>query len=107
MFVIGTIPSQSKARSRRRSISQQPDMPRLSSQVTIGRNSQFQNLTKEDREALGGMEYRALKLLFKIVVGMSHVSILSSRRNALICRRLLRRPPCFRRNRSRWLDTYV
>jgi hypothetical protein len=45
-------------------------MPQLSSQVTIGRNSQFQNLTKEDRELLGGMEYRALKLLLKIVVGM-------------------------------------
>jgi hypothetical protein len=41
----------------------------LSSQATIGRNSQFQNLTKEDRELLGGLEYRALKLLLKIVVG--------------------------------------
>jgi hypothetical protein len=44
-------------------------MPYLSSQATIGRNSQFQNLTKEDRELLGGLEYRALRLLLKIVVG--------------------------------------
>lgn len=39
----------------------------LSRQVTLGRNSEFLNLTKEDREKLGGIEYRSLKLLLKIV----------------------------------------
>ncbi|KAL9115959.1 MAG: hypothetical protein Q9227_000327 [Pyrenula ochraceoflavens] len=33
----------------------------------IGRNSQFHNLTEEEREALGGLEYRAVKLLSQIV----------------------------------------
>ncbi|KAJ0104066.1 hypothetical protein J7T55_006992 [Diaporthe amygdali] len=43
-------------------------LPMLSKQVTIGRNSQFLNLTSADRERLGGIEYRALKVLLKIVV---------------------------------------
>ncbi|KAF7586671.1 low affinity potassium transporter [Aspergillus hancockii] len=34
-----------------------------------GRNSQFHNLSAKDREILGGIEYRSLKLLLKIVVG--------------------------------------
>ncbi|KAI1071506.1 hypothetical protein LB507_005412 [Fusarium sp. FIESC RH6] len=46
---------------------QQPEVPFLSRQATIGRNSQFKNLTEHDREVLGGIEYRTLKLLFKIV----------------------------------------
>jgi hypothetical protein len=51
---------------------QQPalnDKPFLSRQATLGRNSRFMNLTSEDREALGGIEYRSLKLLLKIIVG--------------------------------------
>ncbi|KAF4452557.1 Low-affinity potassium transport [Fusarium albosuccineum] len=44
------------------------DRPFLSRQATIGRNSQFHNLTSEDRELLGGIEYRSLKLLLKIVL---------------------------------------
>ncbi|CAG8909512.1 unnamed protein product [Penicillium egyptiacum] len=47
----------------------QLDLPNMSSQATIGRNSQFHNLSAEDRETLGGIEYRSLKLLLKIVVG--------------------------------------
>ncbi|KLO81851.1 putative potassium transporter TRK-1 [Fusarium fujikuroi] len=50
---------------------QQPainDVPFLSRQATLGRNSQFRNLTSHDREILGGIEYRSLKLLLKIVV---------------------------------------
>ncbi|RSM09547.1 hypothetical protein CDV31_007653 [Fusarium ambrosium] len=43
------------------------DTPFLSRQVTIGRNSQFRNLTSHDLEVLGGIEYRSLKLLLKIV----------------------------------------
>ncbi|KAK4122740.1 potassium transporter [Parathielavia appendiculata] len=45
------------------------DLPYLSQQVTIGRNSNFKGLTARDRERLGGIEYRALKLLLKIASG--------------------------------------
>lgn len=41
----------------------------FSSHATVGRNSQFHNLSVEDRERLGGIEYRSLKLLLKIVTG--------------------------------------
>lgn len=44
-------------------------LPNMSSQATESRNSQFHNLTSEDRERLGGIEYRSLKLLLKIVIG--------------------------------------
>lgn len=44
-------------------------MPYLSYKPTIGRNSKFLDLTEEQREELGGIEYRSLKLLAKIVVG--------------------------------------
>jgi potassium uptake Trk family protein len=46
-----------------------PPMPYLSYQPTIGRNSQFVDLTEEQRDELGGIEYRSLKLLAKILVG--------------------------------------
>ncbi|RGP61477.1 putative potassium transporter trk-1 [Fusarium sporotrichioides] len=45
------------------------DFPNLSREVTIGRNSIFHNLTSEDRDELGGIEYKSLKLLLKIIVG--------------------------------------
>lgn len=71
VFVIGR---ERPPRERRESVtSQQPalnGLPFLSNQVTIGRNSQFLNMTQEDKEQLGGIEYRSLKLLLKIVVGM-------------------------------------
>lgn len=51
------------------SSSRSVDLPYLSRQVTVGRNSNFHKLTAEDRERLGGIEYRALKLLLKIVSG--------------------------------------
>lgn len=51
------------------SLSKDSNLPGLSSQATLGRNSQFYNLTTEDRERLGGIEYRSLKLLLKIVIG--------------------------------------
>lgn len=44
-------------------------MLKLSSQVTIGPNSDFRTLSDEDREALGGVEYMALKVLLKVIVG--------------------------------------
>ncbi|KAL2423790.1 Low-affinity potassium transport protein [Exophiala dermatitidis] len=42
--------------------------PYLSWQPTIGRNSLFVGLTEEQREELGGIEYRALKTLALILV---------------------------------------
>ncbi|RHZ45318.1 uncharacterized protein CDV56_103810 [Aspergillus thermomutatus] len=72
MFVIGPSASHGpKAQTQPldQSLSQQLDLPELSSHATIGRNSQFHNLTTEDRELLGGIEYRSLKLLLKIVTG--------------------------------------
>lgn len=70
MFVLGKASSRSRSRSRRASVSRAPSsLPQLSSQATEGRNSQFFNITVEDRERLGGMEYRALKLLLKIILG--------------------------------------
>ena len=44
--------------------------PYLSWQPTIGRNSAFVDLTEEQREELGGIEYRSLKLLAVILVCM-------------------------------------
>ena len=43
-------------------------MPYLSWTPTIGRNSAFIDLTEEQREELGGIEYRALKTLALILV---------------------------------------
>lgn len=43
-------------------------MPYLSWQPTLGRNSQFVNLTEEQREELGGIEYRSLKTLAKVLI---------------------------------------
>ncbi|KAI5954570.1 TRK1 [Candida jiufengensis] len=40
----------------------------LSWTPTVGRNSTFIKLTEEQKEELGGIEYRAVKLLIKIVV---------------------------------------
>ena len=45
-------------------------MPYLSWQPTIGRNSAFVDLTEEQREELGGIEYRSLKTLALVLVGM-------------------------------------
>ncbi|KAJ4854607.1 cation transport protein domain-containing protein [Trichoderma breve] len=71
IFVIGSNPPR-RRNSTISSISQQcrvqtKDMLALSHHATLGRNSEFYNLTKEDREKLGGIEYRSLKLLLKIV----------------------------------------
>ncbi|GFF44450.1 cation transporter, putative [Aspergillus udagawae] len=72
MFVLGPSPShgpKAPTQPLDPSLSQQLDLPELSSHATIGRNSQFHNLTDDDREMLGGIEYRSLKLLLKIVTG--------------------------------------
>ncbi|KAI7116908.1 hypothetical protein KC337_g16197 [Hortaea werneckii] len=74
-FVLGgessTMARRSRSRSRRPSTSTAAfdSLPQLSDQVTIGRNSNFHNLTPRDREELGGVEYRSLKLLLKITLG--------------------------------------
>lgn len=43
-------------------------IPYLSWQPTIGRNSAFVDLTEEQREELGGIEYRSLKTLAAVLV---------------------------------------
>lgn len=51
----------------------------LSWEPTIGRNSNFVHLTDEQKEELGGVEYRAIKLLIRIVwlyyVGLHLISM--------------------------------
>ncbi|VUC24994.1 unnamed protein product [Clonostachys rosea] len=56
-------------RERRRSTQVRDETLGLSHFATIGRNSEFTNMTRSDWEKLGGIEYRSLKLLLKIVVG--------------------------------------
>jgi hypothetical protein len=51
--------------------------PYLSYTPTIGRNSAFVNLTQDQREELGGIEYRALKTLAAILVCKSQSRALS------------------------------
>ncbi|KAH7110050.1 cation transport protein-domain-containing protein [Dactylonectria estremocensis] len=70
VFVLG---SETSRPERRLSAASQQlpalnNMPFLSRQATVGRNSQFHNLTSRDCELLGGIEYRSLKLLLKIVL---------------------------------------
>ncbi|KAK8209133.1 low affinity potassium transporter [Zalaria obscura] len=55
------------SRSQGRSEDMEP-MPYLSWQPTIGRNSAFVDLTEEQREELGGIEYRSLKTLACILI---------------------------------------
>ena len=47
---------------------EEPPTPYLSWQPTIGRNSAFVDLTEEQREELGGIEYRSLKTLAVVLV---------------------------------------
>src|SRR5262249_46472877 len=73
-----------------RSLERDP-MPYLSWTPTIGRNSAFVDLSEEQREELGGIEYRALKTLAFILVGMiRHVqfSAVSYSRACSLLRRL-------------------
>ena len=58
-----TFSSMTTARSR-----EKLEMPYLSWQATTGRNSAFLGLTEEQREELGGIEYRALKTLSWILL---------------------------------------
>ena len=57
-------------RSLRQMTSREPEpIPYLSWNPTIGRNSAFIDLTEEQREELGGIEYRSLKTLTLILMG--------------------------------------
>jgi Trk-type K+ transport system membrane component len=54
-----------------RSLTQERDrntLPYLSWNATVGRNSQFVDLTEEQRDELGGIEYRALKTLAVVLI---------------------------------------
>ncbi|PNS16442.1 Potassium transport protein 1 [Sphaceloma murrayae] len=57
-----------KSLSRSRTQDNDDMAPYLSWQPTIGRNSAFVDLTEEQREELGGIEYRSLKTLAIILV---------------------------------------
>lgn len=57
----------SRSRSRHRKQSRVERL-KLSAHAIMGRNSNFVNLSEEDRDRLGGIEYRSLKLLLKIVL---------------------------------------
>ncbi|KAL1955096.1 hypothetical protein VTO42DRAFT_9030 [Malbranchea cinnamomea] len=62
--------SRSRSRSQLgRTTSALRGMPYLSYTPTIGRNSLFLDLTPEQRDELGGIEYRSLRLLAKITGG--------------------------------------
>ncbi|WVF70581.1 hypothetical protein IAT40_005373 [Kwoniella sp. CBS 6097] len=45
------------------------EVPYISFAAVIGRNSRFHDLTQEQMDELGGVEYRALRVLLYIVVG--------------------------------------
>ena len=53
-------------------------VPYISFETVVGRNSEFQELTRDQLEELGGVEYRALTALLWIVGGVS-------RRRAVRC----------------------
>lgn len=55
--------------SRSTSRTKPTDLPYISFQPTIGRNSAFTSLTSEQRAELGGIEYRATKTLCGVLVG--------------------------------------
>ena len=70
-FVLGDsrIDARTGPRASPHSRAPNSNLPLLSRHVTLGRNSTFHNMTERDREILGGIEYRALKVLVKFVFG--------------------------------------
>lgn len=63
-----TSPGPSLSRQSTRANDADPNLT-LSRHATIGRNSDFGSMTQADWERVGGIEYRSLKLLLKIVFG--------------------------------------
>lgn len=51
------------------------EVPYISFAAVVGRNSRFEGLTEEQMEELGGVEYRALRVLLWVVVGVSLPSV--------------------------------
>lgn len=70
MFVLGASSPEEQSRHKQLPSTRPSGLPFLSRETTVGRNSQFHNLTAEDRVKLGGIEYRSLRLLLKITSGM-------------------------------------
>jgi potassium uptake Trk family protein len=72
VFVYGSQPRSRRmsTQSTCRSESALQSLPGLSNQVTVGRNSNFSGLAAQDREELGGVEYRSLRLLLKVLVAL-------------------------------------
>jgi hypothetical protein len=46
-------------------------VPYISFDAVVGRNSVFLDLSEENMEELGGVEYRALSMLLWIIAGVS------------------------------------
>ncbi|KFY25124.1 hypothetical protein V491_01889 [Pseudogymnoascus sp. VKM F-3775] len=69
MFVLGASSHEEKSQARQLPNTRPSGLHFLSRETTVGRNSQFHNLTAEDRMKLGGIEYRSLRLLLKITSG--------------------------------------
>ena len=51
------------------------EVPYISFSAIVGRNSRFTDLTDEQKDELGGVEYRALRILLYVVIGVSFVRI--------------------------------
>lgn len=51
------------------------EVPYISFQAIVGRNSRFHGLTEEQMDELGGVEYRALRVLLIIVCAVSQSSL--------------------------------
>ncbi|KFY91397.1 hypothetical protein V498_05481 [Pseudogymnoascus sp. VKM F-4517 (FW-2822)] len=69
VFVLGASNHKEELRPKQLPSTRPLGLPFLSRETTVGRNSQFHNLTAEDRLELGGIEYRSLRLLLKITSG--------------------------------------
>ena len=67
----------------------EPQTPYLSWQPTIGRNSAFVDLTEEQREELGGIEYRSLKTLAVVLVCRFHCRLSESSADELITKPIM------------------
>ena len=75
-FPIRRVPPRQIPRSRRLGISVLTPVSRFFESarsrswpsIVVGRNSHFHDLTKEEHDELGGVEYRALRVLFWIVL---------------------------------------
>lgn len=50
-------------------------VPYISFDATVGRNSSFHHLTSEQRDEIGGVEYRALRALLWIVGAVSRMGL--------------------------------